>query len=247
MAFWSSEKLKERIPAENLVEPYDEAAVKHCAYELAMGQQAAITTNSEVPAKDRKMVLTARQPLSIPPGQFGLLLTKEKVTVPKDAIGFISIRATKKFEGLVNVSGFHVDPGFSNHLKFSVYNAGASPIVISEADRIFMIWFADLDRPTEAFYREQRPEQNEISTQDLTRMQGEVASPAQLKKDIVELQHAFNNVKVLVGVFVTLAGSLTIGLLIRIGTYGSSATAPPSTQPVIVTPTVILQSPTTKP
>src|SRR6266568_4906312 len=125
MAFWSSEKLKERIPAENLVEPYDEAAVKHCAYELAMGQQAAITTNSEVPAKDRKMVLTARQPLSIPPGQFGLLLTKEKVTVPKDAIGFISIRATKKFEGLVNVSGFHVDPGFSNHLKFSVYNAGA--------------------------------------------------------------------------------------------------------------------------
>ena len=51
-------------------------------------------------------------PFTIPPGQFAFLLTEEVVSVPPDALAFISIRAKTKFRGLVNVSGFHVDPGY---------------------------------------------------------------------------------------------------------------------------------------
>jgi hypothetical protein len=44
---------------------------------------------------------------TIPPGQFAFLLTKEVVSVPADALAFISIRVKTKFRGLVNVSGWH--------------------------------------------------------------------------------------------------------------------------------------------
>ena len=82
MAFWSSETLKERIPAQNLVEPYTVKAVVHCAYELAMGPQAVITTKPKLFRKKCRIVLADREPVVIPPGQFGLLLTEEKVSVP---------------------------------------------------------------------------------------------------------------------------------------------------------------------
>ena len=65
--------------------------------------------------------------------------------MPDTAIAFISIRASIKFKGLINVSGFHVDPGFRGQLRFAVYNAGSSEIDLDQDERVFMIWFADLD------------------------------------------------------------------------------------------------------
>jgi hypothetical protein len=37
MGYWSSEALKERIPAEKLILPYLESRVKRCAYEMGVG------------------------------------------------------------------------------------------------------------------------------------------------------------------------------------------------------------------
>lgn len=45
----------------------------------------------------------------------------------------------------MNVSGFHVDPGFHDHLLFSVYNAGPSVISLDYGEPYFPIWFAQLD------------------------------------------------------------------------------------------------------
>jgi len=62
----------------------------------------------------------------IPPGQFAYLLTEEVVRIPSSAMGFISLKFGVKGPGLINVSGFHVDPGYWGRLVFSVYNAGPS-------------------------------------------------------------------------------------------------------------------------
>ena len=47
--------------------------------------------------------------------------------------------------GLVNVSGFHVDPGWEGPLIFAVFNGGPSPVTVKRLDELFHIWFADLD------------------------------------------------------------------------------------------------------
>lgn len=199
MSFWSSEKIKETAAKCPLVEPYDEKSVEHCAYELGLGPEAFLTSDDE----NKKTVLKEGEQLVIPPGQFCLLLTEESVCIPSNAIGLISIKAGIKFRGLVNVSGFHVDPGFQGRLKFSVYNAGSQNIVLQHGQRVFLLWFCDLDRSTSDTYKGARTKQFEISTEDVMRMQGEIASPGQLKKEIQEVQ---TNVRVLnwmLGILVT--------------------------------------------
>ena len=54
-----------------------------------------------------------------------------------------------KFGGLVNISGFHVDPGYEGELIFSVLNAGPKPLHLTQGQELFLMWYADLDRKTE--------------------------------------------------------------------------------------------------
>lgn len=186
MAYWSSEKLKQRQQQQpNLVEPFEPNAVKHGAYELALGPEAFLTSYDD----GRKRTLSDSEQVVIPPGQFGLLLTEEHVSIPTDAIGFISIKAGVKFRGLVNVSGFHVDPGFTGRLKFSVYNAGSRDIIVERRQRVFLLWFSDLDQATTDAYSGSHANQNEITPDDVMRIQGKIASPGQLKIEIQDLQN----------------------------------------------------------
>jgi len=63
-------------------------------------------------------------------------------------MGFISIKATFKSKGLVNVSGFHVDPGWRGPLIFAVFNAGPATIHLQRGMDLFLLWIADLDEPS---------------------------------------------------------------------------------------------------
>jgi dCTP deaminase len=142
MPYWNTDRIKRECQAQGLITPYREERAVRCAYELGVGPEAFITSKEEDTTH-----LPERSKVTIPPGQFGLLITRETIFVPPNAIAFISIRARIKFQGLVNVSGFHVDPGYRGQLKFAVYNAGSKDIVLDQDERVFMIWYADLDAP----------------------------------------------------------------------------------------------------
>lgn len=208
-----------RLP--QLISSYGAESVKHCAYELALGPAALVTSQGN--PQDFNLEKTSN--FSIPPGQFALLLTEEAVTVPPDAIAFISIRASIKFQGLVNVSGFHVDPGYKARLKFSVYNAGSRPVHLTRGDRIFMIWYADLDGKTKDVYKGDAARNNQITSSDRNTMEGEVVSPAQLKKKIDELREGVNHWK---GAVILMTG-IWITLLTRQGCSSSLPANSPGT------------------
>lgn len=88
--------------------------------------------------------------ICINPGENGLLITEETVNLPQDLAAFISLRLSIAIRGLVNISGRHVDPGYSGKLVFSVYNAGSNPVIMKRGDPVFMITFAKLDHPAPA-------------------------------------------------------------------------------------------------
>jgi len=184
MTFWNSQTLKQRIPAQRIIEPFDEKCVKHAAYEMAVGSEAFITSNPS-----EKTQLSPGTKVVIPPGQFGLLTTRERLRIPSDVIAFISIRASVKFRGLVNVSGFHVDPGYAGPLKFAVYNAGSQPILLDQGQPVFMIWFSSLAEPDAYPYPPKDARSLVITAADVEKIQGEIASPAALKKQFDELKH----------------------------------------------------------
>lgn len=202
MSFWSSERLRDRQTREKLIDPFDLQRIKYGAYDLSLGSEVFISTKPE----GTKQKLDTDEQIAIPPGQFGLLLTEEIVTIPNNAIGFISIRFSIKLRGLVNVSGFHVDPGFTGRLKFAVYNAGSQNIVLSRGERVFIIWFSDLNETTKDVYNGEHTNQKAITSYDVMQLQGEIASPAELKKQIDELRIEFNTWKT---VFIAIVLSLT--------------------------------------
>jgi dCTP deaminase len=116
---------------------------------------------------------------AIPPGQFAYVITRETVKIPKGVLAFISIRTTVKWKGLINVSGFHVDPGYQGRLTFSVYNAGPASIHLRSGDAVFLIWFADLDAETDYAKTAKDlvpPENSRIDTAALAPISGELHS-----------------------------------------------------------------------
>ncbi len=182
MPFWSSETLKDRIPEEKLIEPYDPGRVMRGAYELSVGAEAYITSSD-----GERTQLSPGERIIIPPGQFGLLVSKEVVAVPADSMAFISIKSTTKLQGLVNVSGFHVDSGYKNTLKFAVYNAGPQKIYLDQDQPMFLIWYAKLDVVTKDLYQPRPGMSSHITAEDVKRIAGDVASPAQLKDQFERL------------------------------------------------------------
>jgi dCTP deaminase len=142
MAFWG----KDRWLAQGLgelapVSPWDEGKVEAAGYRLSVGREYFINGDGSSTVNR----LDTEQAFVIEPGQFAFILTKEKVYISRSAIGFISIRASTKFRGLVNVSGFQVNPGHAGNLIFAVFNAGPRHISLRESDEIFSLWIADLD------------------------------------------------------------------------------------------------------
>src|SRR4051812_882164 len=115
---WSGETLKERLL--KIVDPFSEKHIDCAAYMLAIGNEVYVSPNEQSvdPTTVSVRRLAPNEAFTIPPGQFALLLSEESLLVPDDALAFISIRAKTKFRGLINVSGFHVDPGFKGQLTF---------------------------------------------------------------------------------------------------------------------------------
>lgn len=147
--FWSASTLRERLP--QLIDLYDAANIQRANYTLSVGPEIYVSPSRKPdgPTDQTKIQLGPDQTFRIPAGQFAFLPTEESIRVPANAIAFISIRARFKFRGLVNVSGFHVDPGFEGRLVFAVFNAGPSDITLARGEKCFHIWYADVDQPHE--------------------------------------------------------------------------------------------------
>ena len=191
MPFWTTQKLRHILASEDppIVGPILDRANNAC-YELSLGTETFITSG-----EGTKQTHQNGEQILIPPGQSALLITEEELRIPRNVLAFISIKASKKISGLVNISGFHVDPGFHGRLKFSVYNAGSESIILEVGERMFPIWFYQLEEDNEDDYRGNHQGQMHITPDDAMHLQGEMASPAALKKEIDELRSSIANWK----------------------------------------------------
>src|SRR3982750_357640 len=113
LGFWSGETLLEiQKSGVELIKPFDEKQIDCNCYTLRMGDHYFVTSakgDAEPPTKTK---IAVGDGFNIPPGQFAFLISEEEVFIPHFAMAFISMRTPFKFRGLVNVSGFHVDPGY---------------------------------------------------------------------------------------------------------------------------------------
>uniref|UniRef100_UPI0035CBF9AB dCTP deaminase domain-containing protein n=1 Tax=uncultured Sphingomonas sp. TaxID=158754 RepID=UPI0035CBF9AB len=247
MSFWSGATLRSRL--NGLIEPPDPDGVDCAAYALKVGAQYYVTPNdrSSDPQSQPLQSLDEGASFAIPPGQFAYVITEELVHVPTQALAFISIRARVKWKGLVNVSGFHVDPGFSGRLLFAVYNAGPVKILLRRGDPTFLIWFADLDEDTPADSKAGMKPVTKIDLDAINHVAGEIYSvqgladeirstEKELAARITALERANGIISVLAGIAIT----ILVGLA---GQWLYKQIMPPAVQPQAnssVSPTVVI-------
>lgn len=202
MPFWGGARLVSEGARQGVVSNFDPAQVDCNAYELTLGAEVYVTPGIGENLKEHKKLRLAPPHdktvdgrtvkvgggiAIIPPGQFAFLLTEEAVNIPRNAMGFISLKFGVKAKGLINVSGFHVDPGYTGNLVYSVFNAGPSPIHIARGEKLFLLWIADLSGPDEDAYVKRSPGQFEISTGMISQISRENYSLQALSERVEEL------------------------------------------------------------
>lgn len=222
MAFLGPTELKSILSKEMIITDgngnniYKQMRVEEAAYALSLGNEAYRTDN-----KDRKIEVLDKKnrTIEINPGQFTLLMTKEYLCVPKDKLAFISIKAKQKLKGLINVSGFHVDPGFEGKLVFSVYNAGPSTITLEINKPLFLIWFANLESEAKKGdeYNNTKNHHQGQKTIPLDYVdalkRGELTSPNELLNKINENKTILDRIVWIGGIIIALAITLTVKTL----------------------------------
>lgn len=214
MSFWSGEKLKEEV--ENcIIGRYDINNIDCAAYTLHVGPEVFVTPDhyESNPNQNTKRMLGVEETFNIPSGQFAFLLTEEAVSISNRCIAFISMKASTKFKGLVNVSGFHVDPGYKGRLVFSVFNAGPIPIRLQRGMPLFLMWLADLDRQT-TLHKDHAPV-TALDLKILDPIHGPIFSPQaitdsvksfqnDIREDVHKIDKKISNVAVTASILATL-------------------------------------------
>jgi dCTP deaminase len=135
-----NEKLIENSPKDKYWTNKSDFSGSGASVDLRLGPQVFVT-----PMKT-PINLGPNQIINIDPGQFAALLTEDILNIPERFIGFITIRLHYKSKGLVNISGFHVDPGFKGRLIFSVYNAGPTTVTLQRGQPIFSLFLAHIEK-----------------------------------------------------------------------------------------------------
>lgn len=187
-------------------EGFDDRQAEGASYDLSLGDEVYIS-GENYPRK-----LSENTPfVSLPRGQFALLMTKEYVKMPQDCFGLISIKFWKKAQGLINVSGFHVDPGFEGRILFSVFNAGPSDVVLKNGEPTFMIFFYKLRGKVQHPYDGDMKEQMHLPTKLVTSLKGTSASLSEVDRKARDLEIT---IKLHWALIIVLFGAL-VTLLIR--------------------------------
>jgi dCTP deaminase len=198
--FLTDKEIKDRNK-ELFREGFVEKQAVGASYDLSLGEEVYIS-GEDCPTK-----LSESSPfVSIPRGQFALLMTKEYVKIPKNHFGLISIKFWKKAQGLINVSGFHVDPAFEGKIFFSVFNAGPSDVMLRYGEPTFMIFFYKLRGEVDQPYKGEIGEKENLPTKLVTSLKGTSASLSDVDKRVRDLE-------VTNRIFIGLLAALAAGII----------------------------------
>jgi dCTP deaminase len=233
MAFWGRNRWiaeGKRGYSNCPVLPWDEKRIEAAGYRLSVGGEYFVNGSRSSTA----VKLGTKDNFALQPGQFAFILTKERVNISNSSIGFISIRASIKFKGIVNVSGFQVNPGFKGNLIFAVFNAGNKTIHFREGDEIFSLWIAELDAPIDGDYEAKGKIPNHldsIPSDEIEKISGSEPTAYELSKQVNDLSNKVSNLIYVFGTLTVIFGAVLASLLFT----GMDNSKSPPAAPTITT------------
>jgi dCTP deaminase len=207
--FLSGDNLKTFVQENEIISAPKDAPKTHVGdlfdnicYELTVGGEIYISS------LENPLSLKDRQSVTIKPGDYAMIITAETLRFPLTKMGLVSMKFRYTGYGLINVSGFHVDPGFKGNFIFTVFNAGPASVTVRRLEPMFMLFIVDMSSEVEE-YKGDHQEQTNIPTEMMTALAGPSVSLKDLV-DRVSILESYNKV------FLGLAGGLIAALIATI-------------------------------
>lgn len=111
-------QIKEAMASDDLeIEHIDEGGLQGAGYDARVGGRALLS------GEDDEINVAQRGSVTIRPGDFVLIITREKFKLSPDIAGHLGIRSYYSRKGFVVLAGLQIDPGFEGHLVIGGFNA----------------------------------------------------------------------------------------------------------------------------
>jgi dCTP deaminase len=143
------------------IDNFDERYLQPASYDMRLGEEAITSSRREKSNPAEKGLLT------IPPGDFALVTTHEKVSLTPKMAGHIGLRSLYTKKGLVMLSGPQIDPGFKGVLVIGLSNLSPRDVVIPYKDAFCTVEFFDLEESATKAYSGEYQDQTGIAPSDI--------------------------------------------------------------------------------
>jgi dCTP deaminase len=128
------------------IQNFDTGQLQAASYDARLGDRALLG------GKDAEIDVASKGALTIQPGEFVLMVTKERFKVSNMLAGTIGLRSYFGRKGLLLLAGLQIDPGFEGHLVIGGYNAAPRRLTLDYEAPFLTIEFHRLSRPAERPY-----------------------------------------------------------------------------------------------
>ena len=109
--------------------------------------------DSKNPKEYTENIVSEEAPIIIHPKEFVLGITKEKIRVPADLVGYVDGRSSLGRLGITaHITSAWVDPGFEGRLVLEISNLGKMPVSIYPNMRVAKLLFMKLTSAAERPY-----------------------------------------------------------------------------------------------
>ena len=123
------------------LEPFEKKQIKAATYDMRVGGQAVTTSSQELRNLEEKGFVIFE------PGDFGFVITMEKISISPQYAARFGLRASFARKGLTATVGPQIDPGFRGRLIIGLSNLTPNPITISHGDDLISVEFHQLPKP----------------------------------------------------------------------------------------------------
>lgn len=197
------------------IDPFDPASVQPASYDLHVGPEGYTSSR-----KDTVIALDRSHLLALAPGDFGMVITSERLTLDSWHVGRFGLRSSLARRGLVAAVGPQIDPGFDGRLIVGLVNLSPHPIPLTYLDGFLTVEFHRLQQEA-APYSGPYQHRDRITGQDIEHFIGGqgmvysevVSSLSTLNRTVGELRGSVNVFLWLVGAAIAV---LTIAVTVAL-------------------------------
>lgn len=196
---------------------FDEKYLQPATYDARLGFQGFTTTEKKIIRIDERGVFELK------PGDFGVVLTHEILTLPKNMVARFGLKSKYSRMGLVGSVGPQIDPGFNGRLFISLINLSPKSAILTYKEPFCSIEFHRLEKPATKSYDGPYQGQVELSSRDIepliheglcfSEMFTELRS---LSANVAELTSSVNSLKWSIPIIIII-GMAVIAILVGLG------------------------------